>query len=153
MNNACTLPGSGWSDKWCNLRGEGRVFGANNTGVSNRSIHVDRLLPEIIPVSLLSLWFLQLNFSIPSSNINWGIPPGNDFNGVGCIQIICSDDVAWVARPFCNQLGMVVVYPPRPVFHSKKLACCCERQGHSDGSFNQIWLFLVYFRNWWSFRN
>ena len=86
--------------------------------------------------------------------------------------------IFWTADPFATKLGLIVHYHKPECFmekleccvqgksHSKisrcqwtfvqmipseMLVCCLQVEGHSEGSFNQIWLFLPYLLNCWSF--
>ena len=52
----------------------------------------------------------------------------------------------------CSQLGMVM-HHHGPECHARRLVCCLQVQGHSEGSFHQIWLFQPYLPNCWSFCN
>ena len=51
-----------------------------------------------------------------------------------------------------SKLGMVVQHHG-PKCLARRLVCCLQVQGHSEGSFDQIWLFLPYVLNCWSFCN
>ena len=60
------------------------------------------------------------------------------------------DDIPSTAEPSVTKLGMVMQnYEPK--CHARRSVCCLQVQGHSEGSFNQIWLFLPYLLNCWSF--
>ena len=62
------------------------------------------------------------------------------------------DDIFSAAEPSVTKLGMVMQHHG-PKCHARRLVCCLQVQGHSEGSFNQIWLFLPYLLNCWSFCN
>ena len=53
------------------------------------------------------------------------------------------DDISSAAEPSVSKLGLVMHYRG-PECHARRLVCCLEVQGHSEGSYNQIWLFLPY---------
>ena len=65
---------------------------------------------------------------------------------------VCLDDIFWITEHFITKLGMVMQHHG-PKCHARKLVCCLQVQGHSEDSFNQIWLFLPYLLNCWSFGN
>ena len=60
------------------------------------------------------------------------------------------DDASLTAEPFVTKLGMVMRHH-RPSCHTRRLVCYLQGQGHSEGSYNQIWPFLPYLLNFWSF--
>ena len=62
------------------------------------------------------------------------------------------DNISPAAEPSVTKL-VTVMQHHRPECHARKLVCCLEVQGHSEGSFSQIWLFLPYLLNCWSFCN
>ena len=62
------------------------------------------------------------------------------------------DNVSSTAEPSVTKLGMMMQHHG-PKCHARRLVCCLQVQGHSEGSFNQIWLFLPYLLNCWSFWN
>ena len=63
---------------------------------------------------------------------------------------VCPDDIFWITEPFTTKLGMVMhYYYCQIVFWKdwfavikvkvtvKRLVCCHQGQGHSEGSYNQ----------------
>ena len=52
---------------------------------------------------------------------------------------------------FCNQTWYGDA-TSRAKISCKKIVSCLQVQGHSEGSFDQIWLFLPYLPNCWSFQ-
>ena len=56
------------------------------------------------------------------------------------------DDFSLTAEPS-------VMHDPGPEYYARRLVCCHQVQGHSDCSYNQVWLFLPYLLNCWSFCN
>ena len=62
------------------------------------------------------------------------------------------DDISSAAEPSITKLGMVMQHH-EPKCHARRLVCCLQVKGHSEGSFAQIWLFLPYLLNCWSFGN
>ena len=62
------------------------------------------------------------------------------------------DDISSVAEPSVTKLGMVMQHHG-PKCLARRLICCLKVQGHSEGSFYQIWLFLPYLLNCWSSGN
>ena len=59
------------------------------------------------------------------------------------------DDTSTAAEPSDSKLCMVM-HHHGPECHASRLVCCLQVQGHSEGSFNQIWLFLSCQLNCWS---
>ena len=53
---------------------------------------------------------------------------------------------------FCNQTwyGNATSWAK---YHARRLVSCLQVQGHSEGSFDQIWLLLLYLLNCWSLCN
>ena len=47
------------------------------------------------------------------------------------------DDISSAAEPSVTKLGMVMQHHG-PTCHSRRLVCCLQVQGHSEGSFDQI---------------
>ena len=62
------------------------------------------------------------------------------------------DDISSSAQPSVTKLGMVIQHH-EPKCYARKFVSCLQVQGHSEGSYNQIWLFLSYLLNCWSFCN
>ena len=62
------------------------------------------------------------------------------------------DNISSTAEPFVTKLGMVI-HHHRPECLVRRLVCCLQGQGHSEGSYNRIGLFLPYLLNCWSFCN
>ena len=62
------------------------------------------------------------------------------------------DDISSAAELSVTKLGMVMQHHG-PKCHARRLVCCLQVQGHSEGSFYQIWLFLPYLLNCWYFCN
>ena len=60
------------------------------------------------------------------------------------------DDIASASEPSVTKLGMVMQHHG-PKCHARRLVCCLQVQGHCEGSFDQIWLYLPYLLNCWSF--
>ena len=60
-------------------------------------------------------------------------------------------NISTTARPFESKLGMWCIIMSQS--HARRLVCCLQRRGHSEGSYSQIWLFLPYLLNYWSFCN
>ena len=60
------------------------------------------------------------------------------------------DNIPSAAEASVAKLGRVIQHHG-PKCHARRLVCCLQVQGHSEGSFNQIWLFLPYLLNCWSF--
>ena len=54
---------------------------------------------------------------------------------------VCRDDISSTAEPSVTKLGLV---HHGPEYHARRLVCCLQVQGHSEGLYNQIWLFLQY---------
>ena len=46
------------------------------------------------------------------------------------------DDISLAAEPSVTKLGMVMQHRG-PNYHARRLVCCLQVQGHSEGSFNQ----------------
>ena len=62
------------------------------------------------------------------------------------------DNISSTAEPFIIEAGIVMLmHPCRAECHARRLVCCLPVQGPSEGSYNQIWLFLWYLLNGWSF--
>ena len=60
---------------------------------------------------------------------------------------VCQDDIYLLKhRKFVTKPGMVMQHH-KPECHAEKLVYCVQCQGHSKGSYNQIWLFLLYLLN------
>ena len=64
--------------------------------------------------------------------------------------IVQLDDISSTAEPSVTKLGLV---HHGPECHARRLVCCLQVQGHSEGSNNQVWLFLPYLLNCLSFCN
>ena len=62
------------------------------------------------------------------------------------------DGISWTAEPFVTELGMVMHLHGWQCY-ARRLVSCHQVQGHSGGSHNQVWLFLPYLLNCWSFCN
>ena len=62
------------------------------------------------------------------------------------------NDISSAAEPSVTKLGVVMQHPG-PKCHARRLVCCLLFRGQSEGSFDQIWLFLPYLLNSWSFCN
>ena len=62
------------------------------------------------------------------------------------------NDISAAAEPSVTELGMVMQHHGRKG-QARRLVCCLQVQGHSENSFDQIWLFLPYLLNCWSFCN
>ena len=62
------------------------------------------------------------------------------------------NDTSSAAEPSVTKLGMVMQHHG-PKYHAKRLVSCFRVHGHSEGSFDQIWLFLPNLLNCWSFCN
>ena len=62
------------------------------------------------------------------------------------------NDISSAAEPSVTKLGMVMQHNG-PKYHARRFVSCLQVQGHSEGSFDQIWLFLPYLLNVWSFCN
>ena len=62
------------------------------------------------------------------------------------------DNISSTAELSLTNLGMLM-HHHGPECLARRLVCCLQVQGHSEGSFNQIWLFLPYLLNCWSFCN
>ena len=62
------------------------------------------------------------------------------------------DDISSAVEPSVTKLGVVMQHHG-PKCHARRLVCCLQVQGHSEDSFDQIWLFLPYLLNCWSFCN
>ena len=60
--------------------------------------------------------------------------------------------ISSAAEPSVTKLGMVMEHH-EPKCPARRLVCCLQVQGHSESSFDQIWLFLPYLPNCWSFCN
>ena len=60
------------------------------------------------------------------------------------------NDISSAVEPSVTKLGKVKQHHG-PNYHARRLVSCLQGQGHSEGSFNQIWLFLPYLLNCWSF--
>ena len=60
------------------------------------------------------------------------------------------DDISSAAESSVTKLNMVM-QNHGPKCPARRLVCCLQVQSHSEGSFNQIWLFLPYMQNCWSF--
>ena len=65
---------------------------------------------------------------------------------------VCSDNIFWTMEHFVTKLGVVMQHH-EPECHSEKIVCCLQGCGLSKGSYNQIWLFLLYLLNCWFFSN
>ena len=80
---------------------------------------------------------------------------------------VCLDDVFWATEHFVIKLDMRMQHH-KPECHAEKLVpylhchhgpecgarrlvCSLQVQGYNEGSYNQIWLFLPYLLNCWSF--
>ena len=61
-------------------------------------------------------------------------------------------DMSSAAEPSVTKLFMMMQHHG-PKYHARRLVCCLQVQGHSEGSFDQIWLFLPNLLNCWSFCN
>ena len=59
------------------------------------------------------------------------------------------DDISSAAEPSVTEPGMVMQHHGQKC-HARRLIRCLQVQGHSGGSFEQIWLFLPYLPNCWS---
>ena len=57
---------------------------------------------------------------------------------------VCPDNICWINEPFITKLNMVM-HHYEPDCLPERLFCCLEGQGHSEGSYNQIWLFNMSF--------
>ena len=68
-----------------------------------------------------------------------------------CIRV-CLDDISWTTEPFLTKLGMMVYYH-MAVCRAEIFVHYLQCQGHSEGLYNQIWLFLLYLLNCWSVCN
>ena len=53
------------------------------------------------------------------------------------------DNISSTAEPFGTKLGMVM-HHHGPECRARRLFFCLRSRGHSQGSYNQIWLFLPY---------
>ena len=62
------------------------------------------------------------------------------------------DNIASTVESFVTKRGMVM-HQYGPECHARRLVCSLRVQGHSEGSYSQIWLFLPYLLNFWSFCN
>ena len=62
------------------------------------------------------------------------------------------DDISSAFEPSITILGMVRQHHG-PKCHARRLVSCLQVQGHSEGSFDQMWLFLPHLLNCWSFCN
>ena len=62
------------------------------------------------------------------------------------------DNISSTAQSYVTKLGMVM-HHHGPECHARRLVCCLQVQGHSGGSYNQVWLFLPYLLYCWSFCN
>ena len=56
------------------------------------------------------------------------------------------NDISSAAEPSVTKLGMVMQHHG-PKYHARRFVSCLQVQGHSEGSFDQIWLFLPYLLN------
>ena len=58
------------------------------------------------------------------------------------------DDISSTAEPsvvwWCIIMGQSVM---QAECHARRLVCCLQVQGHSEGSYNQVWLFLPYLQS------
>ena len=60
-------------------------------------------------------------------------------------------NISSAAELIVTEVGMVIQdHGPK---YARRLVSCLQAQGQSEGSFNQIWLFLPYLLNCWSFYN
>ena len=64
---------------------------------------------------------------------------------------VCLAVIFWTAEPFVTKLGMVI-HHHGPECPTKRLVAS-HGQDHNEGSYNQIWPFLPYLLNCWSFYN
>ena len=62
------------------------------------------------------------------------------------------NDISSAAEPSVTKLGMVMQHYGSK-YQARSLVFCLQVQGHSEGPFDQIWLFLPYLLNCWSFCN
>ena len=62
------------------------------------------------------------------------------------------NDISSAAEPSVTKLGVVLQHHG-PKYHARRLVCYLQVQDHSESSFDQIWLFLSYLLNCWSFCN
>ena len=60
------------------------------------------------------------------------------------------DNISWTAEPNVTKLSMVMQYHG-PKCYARRLVCCFQVQGHSEDSYDQIWLVELYLLNCWSF--
>ena len=97
----------------------------------------------LIIVSLIVLWkdWIALLWSRSVSQKSFRIPVN-----------VHLDDISSAAEPSETKLGVVMQHHWLKC-HARRLICCLQVQGHSEGLFDQIWLFLPYLLNCWSFGN
>ena len=62
------------------------------------------------------------------------------------------NDISSAAELSVSKLGMVMQHHG-PKYHARRLVCCHQVQGHNEGLFDQIRLFVPYPLNRWSFCN
>ena len=60
------------------------------------------------------------------------------------------NDISSATEPSVTKFGMVMQHHG-PKYHARRLVSCLQVQGHSESSSDEIWLFLPYLLNCWSF--
>ena len=55
------------------------------------------------------------------------------------------DGISSTAEPSVTKLAMMM-HHHGPECQARRLVCCLQVQGYSEGSYNPIWLFLPYLR-------
>ena len=85
-------------------------------------------------ISWIVLWkdWIALLWSRPRSQKRSKIPVN--------VQL---DDIPSTAKPSVTKLGMVM-HHHGPESHARRLICCLQVKGHSEGSYNRVRLYQIY---------
>ena len=132
------------------LEGQGHHEGSSDQNMSLSAIFSELLTPWkpnfvwwYIIIRCIVLWkdWIAVMWSMSRSQKRLRIPVN-----------VHLDSISSAAEPSVTKLGMVMQHH-RPKCLARRLVCCLQVQGHSEGLFNQVWLFLPYLLNCWSFCN
>ena len=148
-------------DDWLALSGQ------MITGFNTLSTIIFRDLVSQLPLIIFSL-FTQVGFFVISLLVNkgacvcvqeqWAVLSQFHYSGylfwnhLLHLSGLCLEDIFWIAQCFAVKHSMVV-HRHEPEYHAKKLGCCLQGQGHSEGLYDQNMTFGLYFLNWWLFWN
>ena len=133
----------------CCLQGQGQSEWSYNQNIysfSNLSSELLILLqPNLVWWHIIIRWIVLWKDGI--APLRWTLRSQDRFKILVNVHLA---NISSTVEPFVTKLGMLIIHHG-PECLAKRLVCCLQEQGHSEGSCNQIWFFLPYVLNCWSF--